>query len=104
MTACLILVFALSIGLSWYTYGYLDGATVARMAAVLIPILAVAAFVVLRSGRNSREDPRMLPDTDAARPGATGGRQEGGEPGRTDTWVRAEGNVAGAEKRNGGEL
>ena len=44
---CLAFVFALSIGLSWYTFGYLDTHTVALMVAMMFPLLGGFVWIVL---------------------------------------------------------
>lgn len=46
MTGLLIGIFALSIGLSWYNFGYLDMDTVYKMGLLLMPIVG-ATLVVL---------------------------------------------------------
>ncbi|MBI4564702.1 MAG: hypothetical protein HY716_08450 [Planctomycetes bacterium] len=51
----LTFVFGLSIGLSWYTYGYLDWATVRKMAMMLIPLLAAAVVVMLWPDKEEKE-------------------------------------------------
>jgi hypothetical protein len=47
MVAILTFVFALSIGLSWYSFGYLDWSTVSTMGMMLMPVLAAATVIVL---------------------------------------------------------
>lgn len=47
MTGCLVLTFAISIGLSRYFYGYFDRGTLVIMGAMLLPVLGAAAFILL---------------------------------------------------------
>ena len=51
---CLTLVFALSIGLSWYTFGYLDSHTVTLMAAMMFPLLAGVVWVAFSESQRDR--------------------------------------------------
>ncbi|MBI2191672.1 MAG: hypothetical protein HYU36_06790 [Planctomycetes bacterium] len=53
IVGCLAWIFALGIGLSWYTFGYLDGRTVTEMTMMLIPLLGVATFVILWSEKKA---------------------------------------------------
>jgi hypothetical protein len=53
VVGCLVLVFALSVGLSWYQFGYLDWVTTAQMGLMLLPVLGAAAFVLLRAGKQA---------------------------------------------------
>lgn len=46
----MVLVFALSIGLSWYQFGFLDLGITWQMGLMLLPVLGAAAFVLLRAG------------------------------------------------------
>lgn len=55
---CLLFVFALSIGLSWIGFGYLDLETVWKMGLMMLPILGAAAVVLLWTGREE-EPPRV---------------------------------------------
>ncbi|MGD0090535.1 MAG: hypothetical protein ABSE73_11500 [Planctomycetota bacterium] len=58
VVGCLVLVFALSVALSWYQFGYLDWVTTVQMGLMLLPVLGAAAFVVLRTGKTvDREAP-----------------------------------------------
>lgn len=45
-TGILLWVFGLSIFLSYFAFGHLDFNTVARMAWILLPVLAVAVFLL----------------------------------------------------------
>ncbi|MBI2899640.1 MAG: hypothetical protein HYY17_05605 [Planctomycetes bacterium] len=54
IVGCLIFVFALSIGLSWYSFGYLDLSTVWKMGLVLLPIQGAATMVVVWAGRDEK--------------------------------------------------
>jgi hypothetical protein len=54
VAGCLTLVFALSIGLSWYSFGYLDTQTIAWMALMLVPILGAIAWVALGESQRDR--------------------------------------------------
>ena len=45
--SCLILTFILSIGLAWFDFGYLDTDTVLKMMLMLLPLLAVAAVMMI---------------------------------------------------------
>jgi cytochrome c oxidase assembly factor CtaG len=56
VVGCLVLVFALSIGLSWYQFGYLDWATTGQMALMLLPVLAAAAVVLRREEKPQNSD------------------------------------------------
>lgn len=51
MTGCLVFVFALSIGLSWYSYGELDLGVVAQMGMMLLPVLGAATAIMLWTER-----------------------------------------------------
>lgn len=51
MTGCLVFVFALSIGLSWYSYGELDLGVVAQMGMMLLPVLGAACAIILWTER-----------------------------------------------------
>ena len=55
-TGCLVLVFALSIGLSWVYYGVLDLPTVMVMGAMLLPVLGAAALLIGWSQRRGEEE------------------------------------------------
>lgn len=59
IAAILVAIFALSIGLSWYTFGYLDSKTVGSMALLLLPILgsACVAFVWTANVETSKAAP-----------------------------------------------
>ncbi|MBI4567767.1 MAG: hypothetical protein HY719_05150 [Planctomycetes bacterium] len=57
LAGCLVLVFAGSVGLSWWNYGYLDLETTGLMAAMLLPLLGAAAVVVVWSS-NARKAAR----------------------------------------------
>ncbi len=52
-SGCLTFVFALSIGLSWYTFGFLDTHTVALMAVMMFPLLGGVVWVA--SGESQRD-------------------------------------------------
>ena len=47
MSGMLVWVFALSAGLAWYQFGYLDWKTVGSMGLILMPLLVVAIGVLL---------------------------------------------------------
>ena len=51
MTGCLVFVFALSIGLSWYSYGELDLTVVAQMGMMLLPILGASVAMMMWTER-----------------------------------------------------
>ena len=51
---CLAFVFALSIGLSWYTFGYLDTHTAALMAAMMFPLLGGVVWIALIESHRDR--------------------------------------------------
>ena len=57
IVGCLIFVFALSVGLSWFSFGYLDVATVWRMSLMLLPILGASAMVLMWTGREEERSP-----------------------------------------------
>ena len=65
---CLVFVFALSIGLSWYFYGYLDGETVAKMGLMLLPVMGAAAILLQwAEAEEVRKENRPSPKKPAAR-------------------------------------
>ncbi|MBI2923785.1 MAG: hypothetical protein HYY18_22235 [Planctomycetes bacterium] len=50
--ACIIVaIFAISIGLSWYSFGYLDWSTVGSMGLLLLPILGAASVAFVWTAR-----------------------------------------------------
>ncbi|MBI4230767.1 MAG: hypothetical protein HY608_08020 [Planctomycetes bacterium] len=54
LVAWLLSIFALSAGLSWYSYGYLDVPTLKTMLRLLTPILVVAVVILARGDREAR--------------------------------------------------
>lgn len=54
MVAIIFFVFALCIGLSWYSFEYVDWKVVSTMGLMLLPILGAASIVVLWSERHAR--------------------------------------------------
>lgn len=57
VSGCLVLVFAMSIGLSWYTFEYLDAKTVLTMTLMLLPVLGAAAVVAVWGEGGEKETP-----------------------------------------------
>ena len=49
-----VFVFALSIGLSWYSFGFMDWSTVSLMVLILLPILGAATAVFAWSEKTDR--------------------------------------------------
>lgn len=62
MVGILIFVFALCIGLSWYSFEYIDWKTVSTMGLMLLPVIGAASVVVLWSERHARAS---VPQADA---------------------------------------
>lgn len=60
VTASIVLVFLLSAGLGWYTYGYLDAPTLWTMALMLLPILGLAALIAVWFDRDETKDAEAL--------------------------------------------
>lgn len=54
MVAILFFVFALCIGLSWYSFQYVDWKTVSTMGLMLLPVVGAASIVVLWTERRTR--------------------------------------------------
>ena len=50
----LVSVFALSVALGWYSFGYLDGRTVMCMFWMLVPVLVAAALILALSEKKSQ--------------------------------------------------
>lgn len=61
MLGCLVFVFALSIGLGWYCFGYLDLGTAGAMGLMLCPVLGVAAWLVWKAGRRAEDNAPKAP-------------------------------------------
>ena len=51
----IVFIFALSVGLSRYTYGYFDVPTVRAMALMLVPLLAGSVVILVRSDRKAAQ-------------------------------------------------
>ena len=51
---CLVFVFAMSIGLSWYAFGYLDQHTLGLMGVMLLPVVGGCTWVVLAEVKRDR--------------------------------------------------
>lgn len=62
-------VFAMNIVLAWATTGYLDGAILARMAVMLLPVLAVSAVLFPYAGVSRAAVQKPAPEAPRAVPG-----------------------------------
>ncbi len=67
VTGCLILVFAMSIGLSWYTFEYLDSGTVLTMTLMLLPVLGAAAVVAVWSEAEAPAATKGMPPEESSK-------------------------------------
>ncbi|HTL51052.1 MAG TPA: hypothetical protein VL860_00600 [Planctomycetota bacterium] len=63
ITGILLWVFALSIGLAWIDFGYLDVRTVVTMGLMLLPLLGVAIGALIWTRAQEKNEEQNLTET-----------------------------------------